>query len=236
MRPLWIKVSCRYSRIFVENIKAYKQAEHKSPNREMSFSIRDKTILYIGQVYSDASTLFGINDFHSPVSIIEDLVNYSRKKGYTLMIKLHPKEIDGLNICQARYNSLTHRKIQTNVSLYTHIQESKNIIYDYENSFDTYSMIRSADICVTINSQAGLESLLLGKRVITCGNASYDCLSPVYPAKNSGILTILLDYLLKNDSEDIDMDEINAFFYIFCEKYCIRKDEKSFVKLFGKIW
>lgn len=229
------KEAADYTTNFVENIKLCKQNEHESPNRELSFSKRGKTIFYIGQVYSDASTLFGINDFHSPVSIIEDLVNYSRKRGCALMIKLHPKEIDGLDICRAKYNSLTHRKIQADAPLYKRIQETENIIYDYENSFDTYSMIRAADICVTINSQAGLESLLLGKRVITCGNAFYDCLSPVYPAKNRGILMGLLDYLLENDPEDMNMDEINAFFYIFCEKYCIRKDEKSFVTLFGKI-
>ena len=224
-----------YTKNFVANIKSCKQEEHKSPDTEIRFSKQGKTIFYIGQVYSDSSTLFGINDFHSPVSIIRELVNYSLKKKCTLIIKLHPKEIDGYDICHAKYNSLTHRKIKADVSLYTLIQKNRNIVYDYENRFDTYSIIRDADICVTINSQAGLESMLLGKRVVTCGNAFYDCLSSVYPAKNIVVLTGLLNYLLENEPGNIDMDEINTFFYIFSEKYCIDKDEKSFVTLLEKI-
>lgn len=227
--------STKYTKSFIADIKRFKQTEHKSPGREFSLTLQNKTIFYIGQVYTDSSTLFGINDFHSPISIIEALVNYSLKRNCTLLIKLHPKEIAGYDICNTPYDSLTHRKVRANVELYDRIMESENIIYDYNNDFDTYSIIRVSDICVTINSQAGLESTLLGKRVITCGNAFYDCLGHVYPARNKVILISLLDSLLAEDFEDINMDEIYAFFYIFCEKYCIPKNSASFVKLFAKL-
>lgn len=223
------KVSRNYSINFMKNIKLSKQIEHRSPKRKIFFNQTGKTIFFIGQVLTDASTLFGINDFHSPVAIINELVQYAIDRKHTLIIKLHPKELYNTGI----YNSLTHRKVIANGPLYSLIMESENIIYDYENDFDTYSIIEASDICVTINSQAGLEALLSGRSVITCGEAFYDCLKSAHKAQNKRELIYLLDLLLKEGFDKTDMDEIYNFFYIFTEKYCIKRDVKSFLKLFS---
>jgi hypothetical protein len=221
----------KYSKNYLTNIKTLKVSEHASPKKQISKTGHEKVIFFIGQVYTDASTLFGIYGFHSPVSIIDSLVQYAIKNDYLLIIKLHPKEIDGMDICSNRYDSITHRNILNRGRLFEEITAHKNIIYDYQNEYDTYSIIDISDICVTINSQAGLESLLFGKKVITCGNAFYDCISSVYSAKQESILYCTLDYLLKNGDVPVNMQEINNFFYIYCEKYCIKKTEPDFLNL-----
>ena len=223
-----------YSNKFLQTIKTNKQHEHISPDQKITFNPERKIIFFIGQVYTDSSTLFGINDFHSPVSIINHLVEFSIEKGYTLIIKLHPKEKDGFDVYKNRYNSLTHRKVMENDSLYNQIQNAGNIIYDYKNTYDTYSIIKASTICVTINSQAGLEALMFGKRVITCGKAFYKCLKSVHTAENKSDLLYMLDSLMTNDLDNIAMEEVYNFFYIFCEKYCIEKNIESFLKLIFK--
>ena len=222
------RVSMNYSINFIKNIKLFKQIEHRSPKNNLIFNRTGKTIFFIGQVLTDASTLFGINDFLSPVSIINELVQYVTDRKHTLIIKLHPKELYNTGI----YNSLTHRKIIASDPLYSLIMESENIIYDHENNFNTYSIIRASDICVTINSQAGLEALLLGKNVITCGEAFYDCLKATHSAQNKRELIYLLDLLLKKGFDEAHIDEVYKFFYIFNEKNCMKRNEKSFLKLF----
>jgi len=231
-------IDCRtateYCTEYFANIKSKKQIEHSSPNKKLFLDSSRKSIFYIGQVFTDASTLFGICNFHSPVSIIEYLVKYAINENYNLIIKLHPKEISGIDICQNRYDSLTHKQIKSNSPLYDLIKQSNNIYYDHTNAYDTYSIIKNADVCVTINSQAGLESLLLGKIVITCGNAFYSCLNSVYRALDNRHIGFLLNQILKNTTPGIDMNQVYKFFYIFCEKYCLPKNEESFLWLFEK--
>jgi capsule polysaccharide export protein KpsC/LpsZ len=231
-------IDCRkateYCTEYLTNIRSKKQNEHYSPNKKLLLDNSRKSIFYIGQVFTDASTLFGIGNFHNPVSIIEYLVKYAINENYNLVIKLHPKEISGIDICQNRYDSLTHKQIKSNPSLYDLIKQNINIYYDHANTYDTYSIIQKADICVTINSQAGLESLLLGKIVITCGNAFYSCLNSVYQALDIRHIGFFLNRTLKNTAPGVDMDQVYKFFYIFCEKYCLPKNEKSFLWLFEK--
>lgn len=223
-----------YSEEYIKNIKTFKLQEHNSPTTEISIPSKGKTLFFIGQVYTDASTLFGIYDFNSPVSIIESLVEYVIKNRHTLIIKLHPKELDGFDIQGKRYDSLTHKKIMANHELFSIINNHPNIIYDYTNSYDTYSFIKKSDVCITINSQTGLEALLYGKPVITCGNIFYRSLKSTYTAQNKSILYALLDTLLTTDFIQIDWDEIYRFFFIYCEKYCIHKNERSLIALFRK--
>ncbi|OEU67539.1 MAG: hypothetical protein BBJ57_10870 [Desulfobacterales bacterium PC51MH44] len=223
-----------YCHKYIVDIKLKKQDEHSSPNNKLILDKSRKSIFYIGQVFTDASTLFSIGNFHNPISIIEYLVKYAINENYNLIIKLHPKEISGSDICQNRYNSLTHRQIRSNPPLYDLIKQNNNIYYDHANAYDTYSIIKNADVCVTINSQAGIESLLLGKIVITCGNAFYSCLNSVYRALDDRHLGFLLNQVLKNTVPGVDMNQVYKFFYIFCEKYCLPKNEKSFLRLFEK--
>ncbi|PPJ46040.1 nitrogen fixation protein FixF [Rhizobium sp. KAs_5_22] len=58
------------------------------------------------------------------------------------------------------------------LSIRKHVLPHPRIVFANRN--DTRELIEAADAVITINSTAGLESLLLGKRVVTLGDAPYN--------------------------------------------------------------
>ena len=66
------------------------------------------------------------------------------------------------------------------------IADNKNVLFANDN--DTELLILNAKAVVTINSTVGLESLLLGKKVITLGNACYNIPDLVLHAKDADSL------------------------------------------------
>lgn len=219
-----------YAKKYIENIKDFKVDYHDTPKNELIKDKFCKTIVYIGQVYTDSSVAFGIKRFNNSIEIIKTLVDFSIENGYELIIKLHPAENKMFG--GQKYNKLTYRKIEEDRKLVEKIKKHFNIIIDYSNKYDTYKLIDRSDLCVTINSQAGLEALLKGKDVILCGSSSYDGLGFTYEAQNQEMLKFFLDMVLKLNISLIDKDQIDKFFYIFNEFYCIEKNELSII---GKV-
>lgn len=220
-----------YVREYLANIKQLKTQEHQTPS-EIVLKSDKKTVLFIGQVYTDSSVLFGINDFSCPVAIIEKLVDYCLLNNYHLIIKLHPKEEMGNNIYNLPYNSLTYRKISEQEGLLGKIS-SGGFVLD-KDRFDTYSLIDSADVCVTVNSQAGLEALIKGKEVIVCGQGYYTGLGFTFEALNNECLICFLDLVLRRGVSAYKKADIEKFFYIVSEKYFIQRTEDSLEKLLMK--
>jgi len=213
---------------YLRNIKNNKSEEHGSPLKSLSIPKKKKSILFLGQVYTDSSVLFGINNFNNPVTIIYELAKYAEVNDFELIIKLHPKEVSGVDILKRKYDFITYQKIMSLRGL-SEILQSINSIIDYENQYDTYSLMDRADVCVTINSQAGLEALIKGKDVISCGSASYGGLGFTFDAHNRDMLRFFLNLRLNQEASVIDHKKINNFFYIFDELYCIKKNENEFV-------
>lgn len=213
---------------YLKNIKKLKSAEHQTP--EISVTPSDKkTVLFIGQVYTDASILFGINNFLCPIDILECLINYCEKNRYHLIVKLHPKELNGNNIHGRPYNDLTYRKICQREGLLEKIS-ANGFVLDKGN-FDTYTLIEMADVCVTVNSQAGLEALAKGKELIVCGQSFYSGMGFTLEAGNRDSLNYFLDQTLKGGVSVLDQAEINKFLYITAEKYFLEKSEESIKEL-----
>jgi len=190
------------------------------------------TVLFLGQVYTDSSTLFGINDFSCPVAIIDQLVNYCLINDYHLIIKLHPKEAAYCDILVRPYDNLTFQKISEYEDLFEKIS-SGNFLLDTEQ-YDTYSLIDAADVCVTVNSQAGLEALIKGKNVIACGNSFYTGLGFTFDAYSNEELLYFLDKVLNKMYSVVVWKEINSFFYIISEKYFIDKNSNSIASLISR--
>lgn len=224
-------VAARYVGEYLENIKQIKAGEHQTPNAVLGRSGK-KTVLFIGQVYTDSSILFGINNFSCPVAIIELLVDYCLSNDYHLIIKLHPKEATGNDISSRPYNNLTYRKISEQEGLLEKIS-SGDFVLD-KGLYDTYALIDNADVCVTINSQAGLEALIKGKQVIVCGQGYYTGINFTFEALNREFLFIFLDIVLKKNMSITNIDDINKFFYIISEKYFIDRSEISFINMLTK--
>lgn len=222
-----LELAREYTKRYIEDIKEYKLTYHSTPTNILEKEKRKKTIIYIGQIYTDSSIVFGIRSFKNPIEIIKCLADYCIENQYELIIKLHPSEtkLHGGD----KYNQLTFTKIKQDEILIDQIEKHTNIIIDNKNEYDTYNLIDRADVCVTINSQAGLEALAKGKDVILCGNSSYDGLGFTYEAQNQDMLKYFLDMVLKKNISLVDKDEIYKFFYIFNEYYCIDKIETSII-------
>ena len=218
-----------YVNEYINNIHEIKIQDHSSPVKEFIKKTSRPLIVFIGQVYTDASVLFGINaGFKEPVEIIESLAEYAASNDFELAVKLHPKEAGGLNTITSRpYEKITWRKICNNSSLKAKIESSGNITVDHDNLLNTYSMLNNADVVVTINSQAGLEALALGKNVILCGQCFYGNIGSTFNAQNTNMLKAFLDMVLKEKITLVDKTKIDKFFYIYFEKYCIDKNESA---------
>lgn len=221
-----------YVQQYLDNIKQMKSEEHTTPIKTFN-PLEKKTVLFLGQVFSDSSVLFGINQFCSPVEVIERLVDYCIDCGFHLIIKLHPKEVVGNDILNRPYDHLTWRRILQVDGLMEKITVNGFVLDKCE--YDTYALMDKADVCVTINSQAGLEALIKGREVIACGQGYYTGLGVTFDAMNPAGLVFALDQVLKEGATMLDSDVINKLFYIVSEKYFVDRSVRSVSKLLKKL-
>jgi len=127
-------------------------------------------------VYNDAAVVFGLHEaFRSSSHLIQELTSLvSRMKHANLVVRLHPKE------CLSDKTRLTTKQMELHVQSkvvkdYRHLfeEDPTKFVLDDCRKYDTYDLIRDADLVVTINSQAGLEAAALGKPLILAGRALY---------------------------------------------------------------
>ncbi len=214
-----------------EKIRTVKSSQHQTGAQEIAKGQR-KRIVFLGQVYTDASVLFGINNFTDPVDILEQLVDYAIENDYELLIKLHPKELDGTNTLGEPYQSITLRKIQQNKRLFEKIQKH-GVCVDYKD-LDTYRLISTSDVCVTINSQSGFESLIFGAELVLCGRAFYSGLGLTYEAHDRTDLVYCLDRVLKEGTGRNNLRMSYDMFYIVTNNYFLEKNAANFAEIFKK--
>ena len=95
----------------------------------------------------------------------------------------------------------------------------------FANGNDTQALIESSCAVITLNSTVGVESLLLGKSVITLGNAFYNI---------EGVATHVVDQMSLNDAmqnlASLYRDEslIESFLFYLQENYLIEGWSKNF--------
>lgn len=231
------KTAKKYVSDMLNCINNTKRLEHGTPNKIFSKTSSNPLIVIIGQVYTDASTLFGINKgFNTPLDVIRLTVEYALKNNMGVIVKLHPKENMPHNPPKKinNYHLATWTKICEDSYLKEMLTTTPGITVDFQNEFDTYSIIEKGDAIVTINSQAGLEALIKEKNVILCGKSFYDSLGVTFNAENETMLTSFLDLILKEKVSLLDINATNKFFYIFFEKYCVNKNKMELLKLITK--
>ena len=223
----------RYVKKYFNNICSMKSGQHISGNEIVTIKNKKPTIVFLGQVYTDSSVLFGLYPgFKTPEALISALVDYALSMECNIIIKMHPKEFLGCNpVNSKRYDELTWRKINSDSLLMEKIHKYDSIYIDHKNALDTLSLIDIADVVVTINSQAGLEALARGKETILCGMSFYEDLGTTFNASNFDMLAHFLKLVLIKKESLIDHDKICKFFYIYFEKYCCRKGEVDLFNL-----
>lgn len=166
-------VLARVDAVFA-NLKTRKSLEHQSPDKMNSLESKlDRpTVLFLGQVYSDASVIFGCNGYADTIEIMESLAAVCKKLNFQLVIKLHPKENGGCNPIGKPYDKLTWRKMNASSSIVSFIDQG-DVVCDHTNQMNTYELIKRSKLVVTLNSQAGLEALAMNRPVVVCGKAFY---------------------------------------------------------------
>jgi capsule polysaccharide export protein KpsC/LpsZ len=224
------EIAFKYCEDYIKQIDSYKSLEHISNLSKDSNSLpfSDPYILYIGQVYNDASQLFALgNEVENPIDIIKKVSSIAKDIGCKLIIKLHPKEVNGVNpVTTSTYNKPTFSRL-------SEVIKNEHVIIDEKNNYNTYDLIKDSRVVVTVNSQAGLESCLFNKPVLTYYKGFFSGIGFTHDYSNFVDLeNKLKEILMLNEKGNKDLTAAKYFFYIFNEIYCIQRSELS---LFNKI-
>ncbi len=218
-----------YCRRLIEKTKQLKSDEHRSPATRRHHSCNRPTVLFLGQVYTDASQVFGLRRWPTPMAALQSCVRWCRQHQHDLVVKLHPKESTGNNTIDDRpYNRLTYRKIMGDKHLARELNDL-NAIVDEDNSYDTYELIDHCAVAVTVNSQAGLEAAIRGKPVVVCGDAFYGGLDFTCDAPGAVYFDSAMQAAVRREPETTVL--ARQFAYIFFEQYCREKNAHALLQL-----
>lgn len=189
-------------------------------------------VFFIGQCYTDSSLLFDEESvgWGDTAAIIDRLLSLCDQKGWELVVKLHPKEHGGFNPLLRPYNDLTYRVLLSRRPQIDKDFAAGGHTLDRENVFDTRDLITSADVVVTINSQGGLEALMLGRPVVLCGHAFYSSLISVLTVTQPIDMGGVLSDLISNGRSVVSEKEIKCFLYIYYEIFCVEKNPRALAK------
>lgn len=229
-----------YCEQLIDATKRLKSAEHQSPDgvgscssdsapaaRQMKQTQARPYVLFLGQVYTDSSQVFGLRQWESPLEVLRGLVDWCEANDVGLVLKLHPKEATGVNPVDNRnYNLLTYQKIQSDTNLIARLN-SVGAVIDHDNQLDTYQLIDQAAVAVTVNSQSGLEAAIRGIPVVVCGDANFGGLGFTFDAPQVEFLAVAMKLALESGTtRDLvpaalpRTDLAREFTYLFFEKYC----------------
>lgn len=216
---------------FIQELKSNfinsKSDEHSVPIGASAPECDRPNVLFLGQVLTDSSVIFGLKTWQSPLDVMEATVQWCQRSGYRLLVKLHPKESKGkATITDQPYNRLTYRKMQERPQLMNALRANQALV-DKNNTFDTYALIDQSKITVTINSQSGLEAALLGKPTVVCGDSFYRGFGFTLDVNCQEEFEIMMDYA-KDFRVPYSADQ---FAFIFYERYCRPKTVTALVSL-----
>ena len=216
-----------YLRRYRDSAGALKSRQHATLGESEVEDWVGRKILFIGQVNTDSSVLFhigkGFPDQMAAVDVVADHV--LSEPDSLLFLKVHPKEVTGRNPLRQRYSMERYARFLRREG----VAGSDRIRLDDQARIDIMSAIEWADVCVTINSQAGLEAAALGKSVILCGTSSYDHLRSVRRVETPSELRAAL----ADRAPPVDAGEARDFFRVYCECYCKPARVESLIDLAG---
>ncbi|WP_206538866.1 glycosyltransferase [Metabacillus indicus] len=188
-----------------------------------------KVALLIGQVVNDFSVTRDLHTFDSTIDFYVNVIkSMQNNPEYHLFIKLHPWE----NHKQNSTTELSKRILESKLKDLPY----KNYTIDYDVNID--SLIDYSDIGITSCSQAGLEMLYTGKRVVQVGNAFYGSKGWTIDVSRPEFL----DQAIKSAVQDPvlsaeELKEVKKFMYHLLKNHCflrVGKDD-NFYKKFTKV-
>lgn len=214
---------------YLSGIKNFKLHEHSSPERAYSWESKKPKVLFLGQVYTDSSLLYGLSGFENPIDVIGSLLKWLKQNDASCVIKLHPKEHCGKNpLTHQPYKDVTYFKIRERYGdLFDCLGD--RLVIDFENRYDTYNLIQQSDLVVTVNSQAGLESAVMGKAVVHGRQCFYGGLGFTYDYSDNLDFSLRLDQALHFGPQSVA--GARRFFHVFYNNFCISKNSKDVAAL-----
>ena len=185
-----------------KNLVPREPHKHREITGQSLDSLPDNYIFVPFQVPADSQVVIHSPWIHSMEQLFNSLLSIHRKyrekwgsAAPTLVFKEHPSWPGN----------------------FEHLYKADDFcVFANENS--TQTLIENASAVVTINSTVGLESLLLGKRVITLGNACYNIPGLVKHADN---LEQLDEILATMDAWVLDVELRDKFMNFIATTYCI---------------
>lgn len=195
-------------------IAELKSAEHRNAGAADLPRAGGRRILLIGQVATDSSVLFHLGaGFRDQMAVFDTvLAHAAATPGDTVLVKTHPKEAGGLSPAFTRYSTERYVRFAERVAA---AGCAGRVHLDTTGAIDILEAIDWADLCVTINSQAGLEAAAAGRPLLLCGAASYDHLASVTRTTTPAALAAAL----AGPTPPAAPQEARAFFECFCEDY-----------------
>lgn len=156
----------------IDSLNLQKHSHHTSGIEAFQWPSGRFRILFLAQVYSDASIIFKSSGSMNPVSLVRSVMTASKSMNGFLIIKAHPKEISGSSPIGKPLSSLTLRKLMDHGFPWSS-QGGEDFFYDTSSNLDTARLIESADIVVAFNSQGALEAAMAGKETIIAADSYF---------------------------------------------------------------
>lgn len=204
----------RYFADYLAQRENLKSDEHRNRGGGRLPEGSGRRILYLGQVSTDSSVLFHIGDgFRDQIAVMTCLVDHlEARHDDVILFKGHPKEAGGVTPVGTHYSTARYAPLLDRLA---REHDPARFGADLDGVLDVFDAIAWADLCVTINSQSGLEAACLDKPVILCGEAAYDHLPSIHKVMTPSDLRRALS------ARDLTADGQSArcFFRQFCEDY-----------------
>ncbi len=219
----------------IEKLYKKKGPEHLTNNthginyvkEKFNIKVNRKIALLLGQVNSDASIIMDSTVFANVVDYIKTTINYFEQSDneWYLIVRLHPYEAYGINNSSLSGQFKKHDNLTYKTLVAHGYVGSQNYCLLEGQDYATDELIKGAELCMTINSQAGLEALLMGKPLVTAGRAIYSGKGYTIDVPVRELYFQVLDYALKNPNlSSLQNSEIEKFAYTLLFEYTFPKD------------
>jgi hypothetical protein len=230
---LYKSINCKSNKFdpikFWKEQSSFKGPDHRTGGGDiesLALPSDKKIILLISQVASDASIVLDSTIYTSTADFILDVCNViSKHPDWFLVVRLHPKEAWHVNTAGQLHEPGEYLWDNTLQSL----QKSgyimpKNCIIISGPQINTHQLMERASIGVTINSQAGLEMLLLGKPMVTAGRCFYSKNGFTYDLFQKSDLESKIIEAMQAGLTDSAKEELYEFSSYLFDHYLLPKD------------
>ncbi len=212
---------------YFASVDQHKSAEHLSRTASALPPFDGATLVYLAQVSTDAAVLYGRRgSLPHQVDAIIATAEAAERLGARVVVKLHPKESPHNPNPEPYFRQLTLEWLQADERFAAvRARLGERCIVDAENQLHTFDLIRQAQACVTLNSQAGLEALALGREVVLCGRSFFGSLGFTHEAHSAEEVQAALAAILRHGLRLNREGESQRFLHIFLRHYCVEKSE-----------